>query len=175
MIRDLEEIRRRAALHEREDLDFRRALHNQPPPHHLLEEIAARVTAAIDCTECAACCHSTRLEMNEGDLVRIAEHLHMDAGAVRRLYTEPEIHGGGLLARQPGGGCVFLDGNLCIVYEARPRACREFPYLLSTATSLGHRMSSIFARAAYCPIVFNTLELLKGALGFHPKAAPPPA
>jgi Fe-S-cluster containining protein len=62
---------------------------------------------------------------------------------------------------------VFLRGNLCTVYEARPRACREFPYLVSHQRSLGGRMSSVCKHASLCPIVFNALEAYKHAVGYR--------
>jgi hypothetical protein len=140
----------------------------------LLERIAARVTARFDCTACGNCCRRTRLEIGDSEIDAIARFLRMPPGEVRRRYTEPNPGGPGRLASQPAGECVLLDGNLCLFYEVRPRACRDFPYLTTTATAPGHRMPSIFARASYCPIVFNTLELLKAALGFHPEPRLPP-
>ena len=72
-----------------------------------------------------------------------------------------------LILRQTKDGCVFLDGNLCVVYAARPRACREFPYLVSDQRSLGGRMSSVCKHASICPIIYNTLEAYKHAVGYH--------
>ena len=56
---------------------------------------------------------------------------------VVKEYTsvDPEDHE--TILRQTKDGCVFLDGNLCRVYKARPRACREFPYLVSEQRSAG--------------------------------------
>jgi uncharacterized protein len=83
-----------------------------------------------------------------------------------REYTaaDPVTHGRTL--RQPRGECVFLDGTLCMIYDARPRACRDFPHLALNHGTLGARMSSIERNAWLCPIVFNTLEAFKRALGF---------
>ena len=45
-----------------------------------------------------------------------------------------------MILRRGEGGCVFLDGNDCTVYEARPGNCERFPHLLRGAGSLESRM-----------------------------------
>jgi hypothetical protein len=39
--------------------------------------------------------------------------------------------------------CVILDGNLCIIYETRPKTCRDFPHVVVGTHSLGGRPSSL--------------------------------
>jgi Fe-S-cluster containining protein len=39
--------------------------------------------------------------------------------------------------------CVFLHGNHCKIYEARPEACRDFPHVAVGKHSLGSRQSSL--------------------------------
>ena len=48
-----------------------------------------------------------------------------------------------------------------MVYESRPKACRDFPRLGSGVRSLGSRLPSVFKRACICPIVYNVLESYK--------------
>jgi Fe-S-cluster containining protein len=86
---------------------------------------------------------------------------------VIKEYTVADREDQETILRQANGVCVFLDGNLCMVYEARPRACREFPYVASDQRSLGGRMSSVCNHASICPIIYNTLELYKHAVGYH--------
>ena len=57
---------------------------------------------------------------------------------------------------------------MCMVYEARPSACRDFPYLVPNSRSLGSRIPSVFKRANFCPIVYNVLENYKKVIGYHP-------
>jgi hypothetical protein len=68
--------------------------------------------------------------------------------------------------RRGAGGCVFLDGNLCSVYEARPDTCQRFPHLVRGQGSLASRAWQFIDRATYCPIVFNAMEAFKDAVKF---------
>jgi hypothetical protein len=62
---------------------------------------------------------------------------------------------------------VFLEGNTCTVYEARPHICENFPHLLKGEGSLQARMWDFKDRACYCPIVYNTLEAFKTEVKFR--------
>jgi Fe-S-cluster containining protein len=71
---------------------------------------------------------------------------------------------------------VFLDHNLCMIYSARPKTCRDFPHVGLGEHSLGSRPCSLARWAALCPIVYNALESFKHLTGFHPRhhdPAPP--
>lgn len=171
MITDLVKIRSLTKGREAESLQFRRYVRN----HHRDEEsfriIAREVEAQIDCTQCANCCRQTVVEVSDLEIARIAGYLRMESAEVIRLYTtteDPDARGTRVLMNR-SNGCTFLDGNLCLVYEVRPEACRGFPHLVSGQRSLGSRMTSIYQRASYCPIVYNTLEAYKHLIGYHPR------
>ncbi|MBI5283189.1 MAG: YkgJ family cysteine cluster protein [Candidatus Solibacter usitatus] len=166
MLTDLVQIRRLAEANEDEYVAFRRHLSAHHPPPHLLHLIAALVQREIDCTACANCCRQTRVEVKPEEVQAIAAHLNSRLEDVLHLYTEDDPVEHKLLLRHSAGQCVFLDGNLCMIYEARPRSCREFPHLTLDHESLGSRLSSVCRNAWLCPIVFNTLELFKRELGF---------
>ena len=66
--------------------------------------------------------------------------------------------------------CPFLKENVCSVYEDRPKACRDFPYLHEPGFRT--RMITLIENTALCPIVYNTCEQLKTILPFRkPKTA----
>lgn len=168
MVTSLAEIRRLAEAKDRENLDFRRYLAAHRRPERELHRIAAEVAAQIDCQQCAACCRETRVDVSDAELAEIAGDLKQSPEDVIALYTEPDPADGRRVLKQVGGQCVFLDGsNLCIVYESRPKACREFPHLEAEEVSLGARMSSVCRNAWFCPIVYNTLEQYKHLVGYH--------
>ncbi len=84
------------------------------------------------------------------------------------LTDDPDVPGGRVLVNEPNG-CVFLDGNLCTIYDVRPKPCRDFPHLARQRTLPG-RMASMARRAWMCPIVYNALEEYKHVVGFRPKS-----
>ena len=61
---------------------------------------------------------------------------------------------------------MFLEGNLCGVYEARPQNCANFPHVVRGSGSIDSRMWKLIDRAGYCPIVYNWMERVKEDLGF---------
>jgi Fe-S-cluster containining protein len=62
---------------------------------------------------------------------------------------------------------MFLDGNACSVYEARPDIGQRFPHLVRGNGSIASRMWELIDRACYCPIVYNSLEAFKTETGFQ--------
>src|ERR1051325_2237055 len=86
----------------------------------------AEVAAAIDCTACAHCCRTLQIVVDAADMARLASRLGISVKEFRRKYVGKSEFGEECLNRQP---CPFLAGSLCSVYEDRPRACRDFPYL----------------------------------------------
>jgi hypothetical protein len=59
-----------------------------------------------------------------------------------------------------------------MIYEVRPKTCRDFPHVSIGAHSLGSRPSSLARWAALCPIIFNALESYKHLTGYHPYPLP---
>jgi uncharacterized protein len=166
---DLVQIRLLAQEKDAENLEFRRHLRAHPGLEHTFDETALEVARLIDCTSCANCCRQTRLDISAEEIAAIAGYLGCTAEQVTRLYTEEDVSDHRRIVRHVDGACVFLDGNLCLIYEARPRACRDFPYVGKKEASLGHRMTSMFSHAWFCPIIYNAIEAHKKRVGYHPR------
>ncbi|MGH9639854.1 MAG: YkgJ family cysteine cluster protein, partial [Bryobacteraceae bacterium] len=128
--------------------------------------IAEEAEEAMNCTECANCCRVATTQIGERDVDRLTRHLGMKPAEFLRDYTT-ETEDEGRILRRTGNGCVFLEKNLCSVYEARPRTCELFPHLVKGSGSLESRMWHMPDRAVYCPIVFETLERFKAESGFR--------
>jgi len=97
----------------------------------------------------------------------IATYLEITPEQVTELYTDPDPDDpAGRVLRNRNDTCVFLDSNLCMIYAARPKACRDFPHVAVRATSVGNRMSSFCRTAAICPIIYNALEAYKHLVGW---------
>jgi uncharacterized protein len=168
VVTDVAEVFRLGTAKVKENLAFRRYL----SAHHFTDTpfqiLASEVQQHVDCTACANCCRHSVVSVNKSEIENIAAHLGTTSEAVARLYTIPDSDAPALRTlRNSQEGCVFLDGNLCMIYEARPETCRDFPHVAVGKHSLGGRPSSLARWAPLCPIIFNALERYKHLTGYH--------
>ncbi len=174
MTTDLVEIRRLGTGKEGENLHFRRYLSAH---HHRIEELqrlAVAVEREIDCTACANCCRHSIVRVTNAEIASIASHLRMEAAEVEHRYTEPDPEDSACrILRSSRDACIFLDGNLCSIYEHRPNACRDFPHLHPGTHTLGGRVSSLCRWASLCPIIYNSIEIYKHQVGFRRERSNP--
>jgi len=64
----------------------------------------------------------------EADLAALSRHLGLDERElIQRFCVLARNRAQLALAEKADGSCVFLDGNDCRVYPARPLQCRQFP------------------------------------------------
>jgi uncharacterized protein len=172
VVTDLVQIRELGASQETENQDFRRYL----SAHHFhietFQQLATEVQQQIDCTACANCCRHSIVAVDKSEIATIARHLNYEADHVTRQYTtvDPEAPARRLL-ESTTAGCVFLDGNLCTIYEVRPKACRDFPHVALGEHSLGARFASLCRWASLCPIIYNSLERYKHIVGYRRRPA----
>jgi Fe-S-cluster containining protein len=167
VVTDLVEIRRLGELKKQENLDFRRYLSAHHYPIEPFQRLASDIQSRIDCKACANCCRHTLVPVTQTDIEAVAAHLNMDAEDVRRKYTvaDPAAPTARILLNA-ADACVFLDGNLCVIYQARPALCRSFPNLAPRPTSTGGTVAALSRHAALCPIVYNALEAYKRLVGY---------
>jgi Fe-S-cluster containining protein len=169
VVTDLVEIRRLAESKRVEYLDFRRYLRARHHPFEPFQALANEMQKHINCTTCANCCRHTIVSVGRAEIDAIASHLGIEAADVIRQYTSPDPGvPAAIVLLNRNDACAFLDGNLCMIYAARPAACRNFPHLAPGAPSLGGRMSSLCRNAWFCPVIFNALESYKHLVGYHP-------
>ena len=167
MITDLVQIRTLGEKKRDENSRFRRFMKSRDHSDRVLRRIAEGIQEQIDCTACANCCKTSTTEVSERDIDRLARHLRMSREQFLAGYTMPDEDGALSLRYTPEAGCVFLEGNLCSVYEARPDICQRYPHLVRGNGSIASRMWSFVDRASVCPIVYNSLEAFKQELGFR--------
>jgi Fe-S-cluster containining protein len=166
MLTDLVQIRRLGEKKRDENERFRRHLKRHAFVERRFRHIAQTVEEQIDCTECANCCRSATVKLAQRDIEKLAKFLRIRPADFQRNYTS-ESPDERLVLRRTAEGCIFLSGNLCSVYEARPHNCENFPHLLRGEGSLLARMWDFKDRACYCPIVYNTLEAFKEETKFR--------
>jgi len=113
------------------------------------------------CQRCAKCCGDTpQRERNilllETEVKRIAE-----AAKLRQTDFSTELHGGSpyrYSMKKRDGKCIFLNGNVCEMYLARPLICRFYPFSLERSASTN---AYIFKVSDECPGI-GLGNLLKG-------------
>jgi uncharacterized protein len=166
MITDLVQIRRLGEQSRAANERFRKHLKSHDVPDRKFRRIAEGIEDQIDCRACANCCRVATTTLLERDVEKLAKFLRIPVGRSLTEYAD-ESEDEGVILRRNADGCVFLSGNECMVYEARPATCENFPHMVRGAGSIPSRMWQFIDRACYCPIVYNTLEAYKDEVGFR--------
>lgn len=123
----------------------------------VVRETTDRVWAQIDCTTCAHCCKTLQIVVDNKDIARLAQHFGMRTSEFAKRYVTVTEDRTQIFASTP---CPFLgQDNRCTVYEVRPQACRDYPYLYEN--NFRSRTISVIENASCCPIVFNVWDRLK--------------
>jgi len=84
----------------------------------------------FECTRCGRCCTggSGYVWVTEQDVSRLAAEVGLDLDGFGRRYLRRVGERYALLETPRDGACVFLEGDHCGVYAARPSQCRHFPF-----------------------------------------------
>jgi uncharacterized protein len=165
MLTDLVQIRRLGQQKRDENSRFRAYLRNHRHSDRRLRRFGEDIEAQIDCTTCANCCRVSEVEITDRDVDKLAKFIGMTREEFIRDSTQ-RSESGELILKRTEAGCVFLEDNLCSVYEARPQNCANFPHLVRGTGSIASRMWRLVERAEYCPIVYNWMEKVKEDIGF---------
>jgi hypothetical protein len=128
----------------------------------LAAQFARAAEARIDCRSCGACCRENAVPVTGDEVARLMEAVPLDCDQRSRfdLHLIRDDDGEPAIDASP---CPFLSETECSVYEARPAACRDYPYL---GLDILARWPGIVERYEVCPIVFAMIESLKRAVGF---------
>ena len=165
MIQDLVQSRLLGEKKRPENERFRRYLKTHDHSERRMRRIAEEIEGQIDCTACANCCRVATVRISDRDIDRLARHFSMTRAEFLSEYTGESEEEGRILRRNEAG-CLFLEGNDCTVYGARPDICSRFPHLVRGNGSIASRMWQFIDRACYCPIVYNSLEAFKAESKF---------
>lgn len=111
----------------------------------------------FDCLDCANCCKTIGPRLTNKDIERLSKHLKIKTSDFINQYIITDEDGDFVFKEHP---CPFLlPDNYCIVYENRPKACREYPHTdrkrFYQVLSLSHK------NCETCPVVFDILGELK--------------
>ncbi len=170
IIREIPLIERYSRHNEAEDMRFRTYLkvgidHSNEELDSVVREVTDDVWEQIDCTKCANCCKSLQIEVNKEDIRRLAAKFSMTPQQFTRKYVLTGTDNSKYFAAMP---CPFLGSdNRCTVYDVRPAACRDYPFL--NKYGFRTRTFMMIESTAVCPIVFNVWDALKDRLKFRSK------
>jgi uncharacterized protein len=166
MLTDLVQIRRLEQQQRGENSRFRAYLKSHRHSDRRLRRFGEEIEAEIDCTQCANCCRVTEVGITAKDVEKLTKFVGTSESEFVEQFTAVDGSGAMILKRNEGG-CVFLEGNLCSVYDARPHNCANFPHVVRGTGSIASRMWEFLDRVGDCPIVYNWMEKVKDDIGFR--------
>lgn len=124
----------------------------------VVRDTADQVWRHFDCVTCGRCCRLDTVSVDDADVARLARRFAVGPKRFSERYVHVVDGERGLRAAP----CPFLRSGLCSVYDDRPRACREFPFLHTPG--FRGRVLVLMEFSTLCPIIYNTLEALKRRL-----------
>ena len=145
-----------------ENKKFFAKLKKKPPKQldYLMQELHEAEFARTDCLQCANCCKTTGPLFTNADISRIAKHFKMKEQQFIARFLRVDEDGDHVLQHVP---CTFLDAdNYCMIYDVRPKACREYPH---TDRKKFHQIDKLTLKnVAICPAAFHIVEEMKKRL-----------
>ena len=123
----------------------------------VVHELHDEAFAVFSCLDCANCCKTIGPRLIDKDIERLAKHLKMKNSDFMQQYILTDEDGDFVFKDHP---CPFLlQDNYCMVYENRPRACREYPH---TDRKRFYQILTLSPKnCETCPVVYEIFEKLK--------------
>lgn len=158
----LNEIQKLAKDKHNENKKYFEKLKKKVPKNldYIMQELHENEFKKTNCLECANCCKTTGPLFTSADIERIAKFLKLKPQQFIVQYLRIDEEQDYVLQNVP---CTFLDHeNYCMIYDVRPKACREFPH---TNRQKFHQISNLTLKnVAICPATYNIVEQMKKKL-----------
>jgi Fe-S-cluster containining protein len=111
----------------------------------------------FNCLDCANCCKTIGPRLIDKDIERLAKHLKIKTADFMEQYVLTDEDRDYVFNAHP---CPFLlPDNYCMVYESRPRACREYPH--TDRKRFYQILPLSFKNCETCPVVYEIFQELK--------------
>lgn len=124
---------------------------------YLMQDLHDDEFKKTDCLTCANCCKTTGPLFTDIDIERIAKHLRQKPQQFIDQYLRIDEDKDFVLKQVP---CSFLDAeNACMIYDVRPKACREFPH--TDRKKFNQITDLTLLNVAICPAAYNIVERMK--------------
>lgn len=137
-------------------------LKKKPPKNldYVMQELHDAEFRKTDCLKCANCCKTTGPLFTLADVERISKYFRLKPQQFIERYLKIDEDNDYVLQSVP---CTFLDHeNYCMIYDVRPKACREFPH---TDRKKFQQISNLTLKnVAICPAAYNIVEEMKKKL-----------
>jgi hypothetical protein len=105
----------------------------------------------FNCLDCANCCKTIGPRLIAKDIEQLAKHLKMKPSVFQEQFVIVDEDGDFVFREHP---CPFLlSDNYCMVYESRPKACREYPH--TDRKKFLQIIDLSLKNCETCPVVFE--------------------
>lgn len=122
-----------------------------------VQELHEEVFDEIDCLECANCCKTLGPRITDRDIDKMAKALRLNSVEVIAQYLRIDEDGDYVFKEMP---CPFLaSDNYCLIYDSRPKACREYPH--TDCSKFFQIRELTLKNAEICPAVHEILKRLR--------------
>jgi Fe-S-cluster containining protein len=130
----------------------------------LFHEAHEEAFQEIDCLECAGCCTHVGPRWTRQDIKRVSKLMKMKEADFEAAYLKIDEDDDYVFQSMP---CPFLQkDNHCMIYEKRPKACREYPH--TDRNKMKQLLGLTIKNSSCCPAVEKMLdgisEVVKGRI-----------
>ncbi len=138
---------------------FFKKLKKHPPKDldYVMQDLHEEEFENTDCLTCANCCKTTSPIFTDKDIERIAKFFKMKQPKFISEYLRIDEDGFYVLQSSP---CTFLAAdNYCMIYDVRPKACREYPH--TNRRKFQNILDITLNNVEICPAVYNIVNQMK--------------
>lgn len=130
---------------------------------YIFHEAHEEIFEDVDCLTCANCCKTTSPIFRDKDIQRLAKYFKVKVVKFIDDYLHVDGDGDYVLNEAP---CPFLAAdNYCMVYDARPNACREYPH--TNRKNMHQLIDLTLNNTLVCPAVVKIVDSIKAS--YKPK------